>query len=99
MNGAEYDFGYRLVGSGGQAYAPDFPRPHLDDRIEITTPGGLRVEQLGRRSSYTYQLDALAAHLRDGVPIVTDADDAVATMELIDTTYRAAGLSPRRHTV
>ena len=57
-----------------------------------------RVEELGRRSSYTFQLDALAAHLCDGGPIVTDADDAVATMELIDATYRAAGLEPRpRH--
>ena len=98
MNGAAYDFSYRLIGSRGQAFAPDFPRPHVDDRIEVTMPDGRRVEELGRRSSYTYQLDALAAHLRDGVPIVTDADDAVATMELIDETYRAAGLAPRsRH--
>ena len=30
--------------------------------------------------------------------MITDADDAVATMELIDDTYRAAGLGPRpRH--
>ena len=57
-----------------------------------------RVEELGRRSSYTYQLEALAAHLRDGAPLVTDADDAVANMELIDEVYRAAGLAPRpRH--
>ena len=98
MNGAAYDFSYRLIGSRGQAFAPDFPRPHVDDRIEVTMPDGRRVEELGRRSSYTYQLDALAAHLRDGGPLLTDADDAVATMELIDETYRAAGLAPRsRH--
>jgi predicted dehydrogenase len=98
MNGPEFDFAYRLVGSRGQAFAPEFVRPHLDDRIVVSGPGGERVEELGRRSSYTYQLEALAAHLRDGAPLITDADDAVANMELIDATYRAAGLDPRpRH--
>lgn len=98
MDGAAYDFSYRLVGARGQAHAPEFPRPHLSDVIEVTTPDGTRVEELGRRSSYTYQLEALATHLRGGGPIVTDADDAVATMELIEATYRAAGLEPRpRH--
>jgi predicted dehydrogenase len=98
MTAPEFDFSYRLVGSQGQAFAPEFVRPHLDDRIEVTTPAGTRVEELGRRSSYTYQLEALAAHLRAGSPLLTDADDAVATMELIDDTYRAAGLGPRpRH--
>jgi predicted dehydrogenase len=95
MTGEAYDFSYRLVGSRGQVYAPEFPRPHVDDRIEVSTPEGRRVEELGRRSSYTYQLEALAAHLRDDAPLITDADDAVATMELVDATYRAAGLTPR----
>jgi predicted dehydrogenase len=98
MNGPDFDFSYRLVGSRGQAFAPEYARPHLDDRIVVTGPDGERVEQLGRRSSYTYQLEALAAHLRTGTPLLTDADDAVTNMELIDATYRAAGLSPRpRH--
>jgi predicted dehydrogenase len=51
--------------------------------------------ELGRRSSYTYQLEAFAAHLRQGTPLPTDADDAVVNMQLIDDCYRAAGLSPR----
>jgi predicted dehydrogenase len=95
MNGSAYDFSYRLVGSRGEAYAPSFPRPHLDDTIEVTTSAGTRVEELGRRSSYTYQLEALAAHLRAGAPLLTGPDDAVANMELIDATYCATGLEPR----
>jgi len=95
MNGPRFDFSYKLVGSRGQAFGPDFPRPHVDDRILVTGPDGERVEELGSRSSYAYQFEALAAHLRDGGPIVTDADDAVANMELIDEVYRAAGLDPR----
>lgn len=35
------------------------------------------------------------AHLRDRAPLPTDADDAVANMQLIDDCYRAAGLTPR----
>ena len=95
MTAPEFDFSYRLVGSRGTAYAPEFARPHLGDTIEVTGPDGTRVEELGRRSSYTYQLEALAAHLRDGTPLITDADDAVANMELVDEVYRAAGLSAR----
>jgi predicted dehydrogenase len=47
------------------------------------------------RSSYTYQLEALRAHLRDGVPLPVDPDDAVDTMTLIDACYEAAGFIPR----
>jgi predicted dehydrogenase len=95
MTAPEFDFSYRLTGSRGAAYAAEFVRPHLGDTIEVTTPDGLRVEELGRRSSYTYQLEALAAHLRNGAPLLTDTDDAVANMELVDEVYRAAGLEPR----
>jgi len=95
MNGPAFDFSYRLVGSRGQAFAPEYVRPHLGDTIVVSGPDGERVEELGTRSSYTYQLEALATHLREGAPLLTDADDAVANMELIDEVYRAAGLSPR----
>jgi hypothetical protein len=70
----------------------------MDDRITITTPGGRRVEHLGTRPTYTYQQEALRAHLRDGAPLPIDADDALATMELIDACYRAAGFQPRPRT-
>jgi hypothetical protein len=64
----------------------------------VSTPDGRRVEELGRRSSYTYQLEALRAHLRDGASLPIDADDAVANMQLVDDCYRAAGFSPRPRT-
>ena len=85
----------RIIGSRGEAAALNFVEPHHDDRIIVTAAAGTRTEELGRRSSYTYQLEAFAAHLRDGAPLPTDADDAVANMELIDDCYRAAGLTPR----
>lgn len=89
----------RIVGSLGELYAPFFVLPHRDDRLLITVDGSERVEELGRRPSYDYQLEAFAALVRDGAPVPTGAVDAVATAELIDATYRAAGFVPRPRSV
>jgi predicted dehydrogenase len=81
----------RIIGDRGEANAANFVLPTMDDRVTVTTPRARWVERLGRRPTYTYQLEALRAHLREGGPLPIDADDAVATMELIDGCYRAAG--------
>jgi predicted dehydrogenase len=85
----------RIVGSRGVATAANFVLPQRDDRIFVATPAGERVEQLGTRPSYTYQLEAFTARLREDEPLPIDADDAVASMQLIDQCYRAAGFEPR----
>ncbi|MFF4733966.1 Gfo/Idh/MocA family protein [Streptomyces mirabilis] len=89
----------RVVGSRGEATAVNFVQPHLDDRVVVRTAAGERTEELGRRSSYTYQLEAFAAHLRRGTPLTLDAADALTTMRLIDDSYRAAGFPVRPRTV
>ncbi|MFI8067746.1 Gfo/Idh/MocA family protein [Streptomyces sp. NPDC086033] len=85
----------RIIGSRGEIRAPNFVLPQRDDRVVVSTGGGERTERLGTRSSYTYQLEAFAARVRGGAPLPLDADDAVATMTLIDAAYRAAGFEPR----
>ncbi|MFJ3670020.1 Gfo/Idh/MocA family protein [Streptomyces sp. NPDC090106] len=85
----------RITGTRGEAYAPNFVLPHLDDRIVVRTAGGERTEHLGTRSSYSYQLDAFAARVHEGTPLPIGPDDALATMELIDASYRSAGFAPR----
>lgn len=85
----------RIVGTAGEAEAANFVLPHLDDRVSVRTGAGERVERLGTRSSYRYQLDAFAAAVLDEAPLPIDADDAVATMVLIDESYRAAGFPVR----
>ncbi|BCL32312.1 Gfo/Idh/MocA family protein [Streptomyces aurantiacus] len=95
----EWEMSCRIVGSLGEATAVNFVQPHLDDRVLVRTASGERTEMLGRRSSYTYQLEAFAAHLRRGAPLRLDADDALATMRLIDDCYQGAGFSPRPRTV
>lgn len=89
------DFSFRIVGSNGEVYAPAFVLPHMDDRVIVTVGTEQRIEELGRRSSYTYMLEALRRLVRSGEPMVTDADDAVVTMRMIDDIYRSAGMLPR----
>ncbi|MCO1659630.1 Gfo/Idh/MocA family protein [Pseudonocardia humida] len=98
MTATERDFSCRVVGSRGEVVAPSFVLPHLDDRVLLTVDGQQRVEELGRRSSYAYQLEAFAAAVRAGGEVATGADDAVASAELIDAAYRAAGFPLRPRT-
>ena len=68
---------------------------HTDDRVPVRTPAGESTDHLGTRSSSTYQLEALSAAVRNGAPVSTGPDDAVATMRLIYRCYELAGLPPR----
>ena len=90
---------HRLIGTVGDAIIKDFVNPHNDDRLIVTTKNGTRTEHLGNRSSYTYQLEAFTAAVRTGNPTRTDAAGAVATMKLIDQSYRFAGFAPRPSTL
>ncbi|MEQ3552765.1 Gfo/Idh/MocA family oxidoreductase [Pseudonocardia nematodicida] len=85
----------RVVGDRGAVTACNVVLPTRDDRILVETGGRPRTEHLGTRPTYTFQLEALRAHLRTGAPFPVDLDDALATAELIDAVYRYAGLEPR----
>lgn len=91
----EYRFEFRVFGSSGDVLVHDFIKPNDDDRVTITTSAGTHVEQLSKRASYTYQLEAFAAHVEHGAPLPIGPADAVANMALIDDAYRAAGMAPR----
>jgi hypothetical protein len=68
------------------------PGPHLD---VVKSTNGKRVERLPRRASYAYQLDAFAAAVLHGDPVMTTPEDAVENTAVIDAIYRAASLSLR----
>jgi predicted dehydrogenase len=85
----------RLIGTAGELTVADYVQPHKDDRVVVTSSRGTRTEELGKRSSYLYQLEALRAHLRDGASFPLDVDDAVRTAEMIDEIYLSAGFEPR----
>lgn len=87
-----YHFSIQAIGSRAEALVHNFIKPHEDDRLTVRSAAGERVERLGTRTSYSYQLEAFAAHVVDGDPLPVDGNDAVANMTLIDAAYRAAGL-------
>jgi len=95
MANGGWDFHLTVTGTEGELRVPDFPRPHEDDRLVLRRAGREEVERLGNRSSYTYQLEAFAAAVREGAPVTTDAAFSVSTIELIDAAYTAAGLPLR----
>ncbi|HEX3546732.1 MAG TPA: Gfo/Idh/MocA family oxidoreductase [Mycobacterium sp.] len=88
-------FTLRIVGSRGDVLVHNFIKPHDDDRLTLRTPTGTTVERLGTRPSYTYQLEAFAAHVLHGAPLPIDVSDAVENMAYVDAAYRAAGMTPR----
>ncbi|MDV3128233.1 Gfo/Idh/MocA family oxidoreductase [Mycobacterium sp. 21AC1] len=90
-----YSFTIRIVGTGGEALVHDFIRPNDDDRLTVRSAASERVERLGTRPSYTYQLQAFADHVQNGAPLPFGTADAVDNMAFVDAAYRAAGLEPR----
>ncbi len=90
-----YTFRAHIVGTTGSLTLHDFLSPTRDNRLSITTASDTRVKEVTRRSTYTFQLEAFAAALRDGTSLPIDLDDAVTNMAYIDDAYRAAGLEPR----
>jgi predicted dehydrogenase len=90
------DFSITATGDHGEAKINNFIKVSSDDRLVVRRHGEPeRVERLGTRTSYHYQLDALTAAVRLGIRFPTDAADGVVNLELIDACYRLAGLAPR----
>jgi len=95
MDAPANDMSITVTGSRGTAVFADFIHPQDDDRLTLSVDGVEHVEALDRRSTYTYQLEAFVAAVREGAPFPTTTADSVATMELIDACYQLAGLLPR----
>ncbi len=95
MTASDHSFTLRIVGTMGDVLVHNFIKPHEDDRLTIRTPTGTRVERHGTRTSYTYQLEAFAAHVLYGTALPIDTADSVENMAYVDAAYRAAGMTPR----
>jgi predicted dehydrogenase len=95
MTASDHSFTLRIVGTMGDVLVHNFIKPHEDDRLTIRTPTGTRVERHGTRTSYSYQLEAFAAHVLYGTLLPIDTADSVENMAYVDAAYRAAGMTPR----
>ncbi|HEY4375659.1 MAG TPA: Gfo/Idh/MocA family oxidoreductase, partial [Acidimicrobiales bacterium] len=88
-------FGATVVGDKGTMKVRNFTMPHLFGKATIKTAAGKRTEAGGKGRTYTYQLQAFCDAVLRGGPVLTPPSDSIATMEVIDAVYAAAGL-PRR---
>ena len=95
MDHAGWNFTVHAEGDEGSATIANFIKVNTDDRLTVERDGTSRVEHLGTRSTYHYQVDALTAAVRHGTPFPTDAADGLVNLELIDECYLQAGLAPR----
>jgi predicted dehydrogenase len=75
---------------GGTAYVDNFIAPHRATTVDQVDEG-----ETATWTSYVWQLRAFAEAIRTGGPVETSAENATATMRVIDDAYRAAGLPTR----
>ena len=90
-------FSLRVNGSRGEMRVTNFIAPQYFNRLSVTVDGTKTSERVRGEASYTAQLRAFVAAVRDGGPVLTPPEDAVVTMRLIDDIYRAAGMPLRGH--
>jgi predicted dehydrogenase len=94
-SGRALELSLTVVGELGTMKVRNPLMPQLFGRAVIRTRDGRRVDHAERRPSYLYQLEAFRNAALDGAPILTGAEDGVATMRVIDAIYTAAGLPIR----
>jgi predicted dehydrogenase len=86
---------YRVVGDQGELRVTNPTMPMLFHRFRVTTATGTRKETFPKVATYRCQLEAFAAAVLDGEPILTPPADSIANMRVIDAVYTAAGMQPR----
>jgi predicted dehydrogenase len=92
---AALDAPLTVTGSKGSIHLPNFVVSGWDPRVIVDVAGNKRIEQLPSISTYTYQLIAFADAVDLGKPVKTDAKDALAQSQLIDSAYLSAKLPLR----
>ena len=88
--------GFQVDGSHARMRVTSPFHPHLAGRLRVDGPDVRLRESADRKSTYRYQLEAFRDAVRIGRPFAGSASEAVATMQIIDDIYRAAGMTPRQ---
>lgn len=85
----------KAVATRGEMKVTNFIVPQMYNRFSVNVDGKKSSERIKGDATYTYQLRAFLAAVRDGGPVLTDPADAILTMRVIDDIYRKAGLPLR----
>jgi predicted dehydrogenase len=82
-------------GSAGRMLVTNPLAPQHGAALVVEDAAGREEVPVDRTTTYGHQLRAFVTAVRTGVAPPTSGRDSIATMELIDACYRAAGLDPR----
>ncbi len=84
-----------VKGDAGRLSVVNPIAPQFFHRLSVQTSAGTRSERLRSDPTYTHQLRAFVAAVREGAAVPTGPDDAIANMRVIDAVYTHAGLAVR----
>lgn len=94
--GVERGASLTVTGDAGVLHVMNPIAPHHGHQLTFTPTGGkAQNEMVEGRTTYHHQIEAFRAAVVDGVSVPTGGADSIATMELIDAAYLAAGLPLR----
>lgn len=88
----------RVVGSDGELKLFNPLGPHVAHSLKVESSRGTRKETFSKTTTYSFQMEAFRDAVVDGAAFPTTPEDAIKTMEVIDSIYVAAGLEPRQPT-
>ena len=96
MNDRGFAADMNVYGERGHLFVQNPLVPQHGNRVKLTIDGEIRFdEELTRRPTYDFQLEAFVDAVRNGTPLPTDSHDAIKQMAVIDSAYIAAGLKAR----
>jgi predicted dehydrogenase len=95
LSGALLRMSVRVRGDRGEMRVFNPILPHVYHRLTVRTVDGTSRERVHGEPTYVYQLRAFAARVREGTPVPTGPEDAIANMRVIDAVYDHAGLRRR----
>ena len=96
MNERGFAADLNVYGENGHLFVQNPLVPQHGNRVRLDINGETQFdEELTRRPTYEFQLEAFVDSVRNGTSQPTDAHDAIKQMEVIDAAYLAAGLRRR----
>jgi predicted dehydrogenase len=85
----------KVLGTAGELRIFNFVAPQAYHRLTVRSGGRRHSERVKGEPTYTCQLRAFTAAVRDGQSVLTPPTDSIANMTVIDAIYEAAGLPLR----
>lgn len=93
--GGQFKAELQVVGDVGTMTVFNPLAPHMGHAIQVQIGDNKDTFTVDRRTTYCYQLDAFIEAVKTGQPPITDGNDAVKQMRVIDRCYELAGLPQR----